>query len=173
MPWGLNDDQRRRLEREREKAERKMAKERQRIEPILAREHEHFLQEQAYAAAEAAHRTRFGPKTVTGPDHEPVQLEVRTAGQARFRDPPRSKSAWHGGAPDDYKGLRLDVPISLWQLIAPDRFVLRIYAAGLKQRSHVVRLRDEDTAARLVTEMTAAVEARGLDGLRRWIVIKP
>jgi len=160
MPWGLSDEQRRRLERERERAERKLEKERRRIAPILAHEREQL-------AREDVHRARFGPRTVTGPDDEPVLLEVRATGHLRFRDPPPSQSGLFGLDPK-LRGASLGLAAVLWQAVTPDGFLLRIYAAGLERRYCSVRMRDEHTAARIFAEVAAVVEAGGLDGLRRW-----
>lgn len=156
MGDGLSDAQRRRMARERERAERRMAVERERIQPLLAAERQRI-------ALDARHRDRFGPKVVTGPDGVRVHLEVSTTGTANWQDPPPSLRGPYGTHTDRR------TRISAYRLLfARSGFELWISAEGVLWRDHHYFARDEKTAAALLLGAAQEIEEGGLPALRAW-----
>jgi hypothetical protein len=63
--------------------------------------------------------------------------------------------------------------VGAWRSLTRASFVLTIWAPGLERRYWKYRIRDEDTAARLLAQASAAVTAGGVPMLRWWATHGP
>ncbi len=169
MNPGLSDADRERMRRAGGRAERKMARDRQRVHERLAAERRRIEEPDGRDVEERAHRERFGPPTITGPDGVAVLLEVRLSGGARFTRLPPSRSGALGLAPElSGWGVNIVSAAALWQAVTRSCFVLFISAHGLQHRHRRIYIRDEGTAERMFAQAVAVVRSGGVTGLNQW-----
>jgi len=183
MVAGLSDADRQRLERERERVERKLARDRDAIHAQLAAERRRLADKEARsreeAEMEAAHLKAYGPTTVTGPDGVTAQLGVTSTGRARFRRPPPNRGSDGaealgcllefgpiGWAIAAVIGLVAGLGILAERYLNKSGFVVWIQADGLESSYARRRVADEDTAAALFAAAAQAIRDGGLAGLR-------
>jgi len=182
MAPGLSDADRQRLERERERVQRKLARDRDAIHAKLAAERRRLADQEARsreeAEVEAAHLEAYGPTTVTGPDGVTAQLGVISTGRARFRRPPPNRGSGAealgcllefgpiGWAIAAVIGLLVGLGILAERYLNKSGFVVWIQADGLESSYARRRVADEDTAAALFAAAAQAIRDGGLAGLR-------